>query len=137
MGLHHTKDMMCTLCESKIKQAHPYLALWWMAIKQRFPDCHISWTFRDKDQQELAKNDGRSRVVWPHSRHNHMKDNRPYARAMDLFKLRDDWVASWDKDYFAQIAAFLSQNSAQIVWGGAWEKFKDAPHFELSKDILD
>ena len=136
MGLHHTHDEICVLCQHKKLQAHPILASIYDRVKAKFPDTHIAWTFRDKYYQDLAYRDGRSRVRWPDSKHNAMENGLPRARAIDLFRLRPDLVAAWEISFYRDIWEFIKSSGVPIMWGGEWKKFTDSPHFQLSDDIV-
>lgn len=119
----------CPLCESKLNDAHETLRGAFKLIKFKFPDVHISCTYRSKEEQDIAWSQGRSKARWPSSKHN----CKP-ARAMDLFKLRADKVPAWPLEYFRQIADYLVEMKAGIFWGGRFQSFIDGPHFEIPLD---
>lgn len=131
----HVQGKNCPLCNEKMKEAHDALQPWWKLVKTEFPDCHISWAFRNKYYQDLAVNEGRSRVYWPNSQHNAMLDGKPYARALDFFRIREDHVPEWNKTWFRAIALFLEKAGSPLEWGGNWTKFVDYPHFQLPRTI--
>jgi len=53
-SVHHSADPICPKCEITLMWAHPEFIPVWKAIKTKFLDAHISWTYRDKDSQEEA-----------------------------------------------------------------------------------
>jgi hypothetical protein len=131
MKLKHTNAVRCLLCEQKLKEVDPELKEWFPLIKREFPDCHISWGFRDEETQNLFFEEGKTKAKWPSSKHNVMNGGKPWAQAIDLFRLRSDGVAEFSKEWYSQIYLFLEKMQAPIDNGGNWKRFKDYPHFEL------
>jgi peptidoglycan L-alanyl-D-glutamate endopeptidase CwlK len=131
----HIQGPHCPLCEEKIKTAHEAFEPWWRLVKTEFPDCHISWGFRNKYHQDLAYQEGRSRVQFPDSLHNATRDGKPCARALDFFRIRQDHVPEWNKTWFRAVALFLEKAGSPLEWGGDWTRFVDFPHFQLPKTI--
>lgn len=82
---------------------------------------------RGAQEQNQAFHDGRSKLKWPHSKHNWTP-----SRAVDLASLPVNWS---DLDAFKRLADVVKRKAAElgikIVWGGDWETFKDYDHFEL------
>ena len=102
-------------------------------VRQKMPSAHIAWAFRgEKDQNDAFKR-GASKLQFPKSKHNTMKEGRPCSEAVDFFELKDG-KASWDKAFFQKIAD--DNSSPVIAWGGNWVTFKDYPHFQISKPTL-
>jgi len=60
-----------------------------------------------------------------------MKDGKPCARAMDLFQLRLDNVAAWQRSYFVAVSSFLASNCTSVFWGGNFKSLGDLDHFQL------
>lgn len=134
MANRHISGEVCPLCEDKLKDSHPTLVFWFRKIKSQFKDCHISWTFRDEKWQNWAYDNKKSKLRWPNSKHNKMKDGKPESQAMDLFQLRADKLAGFAISYFRAIYAYLSSQNASVTWGGLWKQFPDGDHFEI-KDL--
>lgn len=111
-------------------QAHPDLAKWFREIvKPKFNDCHISWSYRGRDDQEKAFLDGKSKLHFPLSAHNKSDDQgNACAMALDLFELDYNGIARWAWGYFRSIA----QMSPELRWGGDFKDLGDSDHFELS-----
>ncbi len=139
MKLHHTKDPRCPLCEDKLRQAHPRLQKWFDHIKRDlFDDVHISCSFRTKEDQEKAFHDGRTRALWPHSKHNVVRlDGEPESHALDLFQLSEG-KAEFKPRYFGAIQLFNKEEGydSELQWGGNFRTIRDAVHFELRKEAV-
>lgn len=137
ISMHHEDGPSCPLCNQKLTTAHPYFVDWYTAVKAKFPQTHISWAYRNRDMQEIFYRDGKSRVHWPDSPHNAFdKLGAPRARAIDLFVIDADGVGRFPTDFYKLVWKFTLSEKFMLEWGGLWEKFKDAPHFQLSKTIL-
>lgn len=126
----------CPLCEEKLKEGHPLIAKWFRVVKKQFPDCHTSCVFRGEKEQNFHYAEGRSKLKWPYSRHNYMKDGKPYSAAIDLFQIRRDGVPSWNWKYLNEIAEFLKAEKAPLDWGYDLWKW-DAPHFQLKRKEIE
>jgi len=106
------------------------------ALKISPVDFGISCGYRDKDEQELAFREGRSKLRWPESKH-----NRYPSDAVDFFPVVNG-KAIWDNpSYFYLIAGLVlgiaNQMGYKIRWGGAWNGelnkpgvLNDLPHIE-------
>lgn len=126
-SFHHTSEPVCPLCEEKLSQAHEHLATWFRTIvKPKWPDAHVSWSYRGKEDQEKAFADAKTRLHFPKSAHNHQP-----ALALDLFQLNEDGVAVWSPKFFAQVALLNKGEYPNLVWGGTFKTLGDGDHFEL------
>jgi len=121
----------CERCEKMLEEGHPSLGVYFRGIHEIFPDAHISCVFRDEAAQNEAVKKRTSKLSWPKSKHNVMKNGKPVSEAMDLFRLGDDKKAYFEKAYYLRIAKHLRDLKAGVVWGGDWNSFPDAPHYEL------
>lgn len=135
MSAHHVVSGDCPLCEEKLNQAHPILIQWFTKIKIKFPEAHIAWTFRNQEDQERCFQEGLSKLRWPNSAHNHMKDGRPYSKAIDLFFLRSDNIAQFPYSFYKDIADFLKSCDSPLGWGGLYKTISDNDHYQLSVDF--
>jgi len=131
MSHHVNEPHECPACEEKLEECHYLLAYWFEKLKHEFPDAHISWGFRSKEDQDEAFANHKSRLRWPMSKHNVMVKGKASSRAIDLFRLTDDYQAEFNPQWFKEVFEFLEDNEAPIVWGGSWKTFKDLCHFEL------
>jgi peptidoglycan L-alanyl-D-glutamate endopeptidase CwlK len=125
MGLHHTADVLCPLCENKLTQAHPDLVSWFRTVKSAHPDVHVSWSYRDQESQEAAFEDGKTKLHYPHSAHNELPSS-----ALDLFEIKNG-DAVWDSAFFAALNSSNKDGFPHILWGGRWKTLGDNDHFEL------
>lgn len=127
MSNHTNSITPCPLCEEKLTLAAPELAKWFReSVKPKNPTAHISWSFRDRDSQEAAFLDGKTRLHFPNSAH-----NKKPAAALDLFELDLNGRAYWGWKFFRDIADQAAADSAPISWGGHFTHLGDADHFEL------
>lgn len=135
--MKHSNLYECESCRFKLRQAHVEIVNWFYEIKKVFSDCHISWTYRDEYYQNLMVQQGKSRALYPTSAHNFTVKGLPYSRAMDLFQLRSDGLASFLHSYYFDINELLSKLNAPITWGGSWSgNLGDYDHFQLNKDVV-
>lgn len=135
MSKHVNGTLECPSCEQKLLQAHPDLVEWYRElIKPKFQDCHISWSFRDKTNQNQCYAEGKSKLPWPMSMHNKCDDQgNPCSMALDLFRLCSNGMASWEWKYFRQISDLSTGYHIEIDWGGLWKSISDSDHYQLKK----
>lgn len=131
---HHNSDPTCPLCAEKIAEAHPEMRAWFLDVKSRYPNAHVSWSFRCEEDQNQLVLDKKSRLSWPHSAHNQMEDGKPCSMALDLFQIDEDGVGRWSPLWFAKLNAENENNKLPIFWGGNWKTLGDNDHFELRRD---
>ncbi len=100
-------------------------------------DCSITVGHRDKEAQEKAYREGKSKKKWGQSKHNSYP-----SKAVDVAPYPIDWD---DRDRFHFFAGFVMSVAIQlginIRWGGNWRNdfnkgfkennFDDMVHFEL------
>lgn len=115
-------------------------------IKHR--DVTILEGHRGKEDQDRYFVSGRSKVKWPHGKHNKLPalavDMAPYPIPPWAFdatneserKMQRDFWVGWG-NYVKGVAAAMG---IRIRWGGDWnrdfmpDRFFDAPHFELEEE---
>lgn len=130
--MKHENIDNCPRCAEMLKDGHEDLQYWFYIIKEAFPTVHTSCVYRGKDAQDLAVKEGRSYLKWPYSKHNTLgPDKMPRSEAMDLFRLDDIGKADFRMGFYVQIANFLEDAGAPIIWGGTFRGLVDGPHFEL------
>lgn len=122
---HHTHDQECPACEEKLEKSHASLVVWFQKKKAKNPKLHISWSHRDKDSQEEAYSEGKTKLHYPNSKHNKLP-----AEALDLFELNDQGIAIWNPMTFADIASESEKDGDPIMWGGRWKTIGDTDHFQ-------
>ena len=136
--MHHSFEVgQCLLCDIKVKTAHKYFQDIWPALKKEFPHVHVSCGFRGASDQELAYQQGRSRLRWDKSDHNKTDSKGGQcARAIDLFFINIDGLAVFPPWQYLRVADWLEKNGYQIGSGIKWKKFVDGPHFYLLPSVL-
>lgn len=117
-----------------LEQCHPLLQLlMYEAIK--VTDFSVICGFRGEREQNEAYDSGASKLKWPKSKH-----NQTPSLAVDIVPYPIDWN---DEARFKELAATVKacwnkippeQRAGWILtWGGDWKRFRDMPHFEISK----
>ena len=105
----------------------------------KYVDCSVICGHRNKEDQDKAFKEKRTKVKFPNGRHN----SNP-SRAVDVVPYPIDWD---DRERFHLFAGFVlgiaQSMEINIRWGGDWNKnfevddnnFDDFPHFELIKNF--
>ncbi len=118
----------------KLDSCDPRLQNLFLTVIQHM-DCSVLEGHRPKDIQNKHFVEGKSKVKWPHSKHN----VKP-SKAIDVAPYPINWE---DILRFHQFAFFVKgialQLGLKIRWGGDWDndhntqdnRFNDLPHFEL------
>lgn len=118
----------------KLSQCHPDLQKIFNEVIKHY-DCTIVCGHRNKEDQEQAVREGKSKVHFPNSKHNSLP-----SMAVDAVPYPIDWN---DRTRFYHFAGFVfgvaCSLGIKLRWGGDWngdlqfknEKFMDLPHFEL------
>jgi len=101
-------------------------------------DCTVIEGYRDKEAQNRAFDEGKSKLKFPKGNH-----NKYPSLAVDVAPYPIDWE---DRDRFHYFAGFVkgiaSQLGLEIRWGGDWDSdtqtrdnnFDDLPHFEVREN---
>lgn len=125
MPIHHAPS------RKKLLSVHPHLQQVVHAAADRM-ELIVVCGHRGKNEQNLAFTTGRSKLSWPHSKHNQLP-----SLAVDLAPLQPDGSLSWDDiRLFQEMGEIVKQEAARlridIRWGGDFKTWKDYPHFELT-----
>lgn len=122
--------------QKKLDTCHPDLqTLFTEVIK--YVDCTILDGNRNKTRQNFLYNMGRSRVMYPDSKHNESPSS-----AIDAVPYPINWNDLSRFYYFGGIVMGIAfKMGIPIRWGGDWDRdmevkdqnFNDLPHFELLK----
>ena len=96
---------------------------------------------RDKETQTQYFNNGRSKVTWPHSKHN-VENPQDLANAYDIAPVINGKI-SWDHMHCIHLAGIIISAGrclgVKIRWGGNWDldgepvtdqDFQDLVHYE-------
>lgn len=126
---------------ARLRSCHPDLERLFKAVVEDY-DCTILEGFRDRDRQEQMVADGRSKLHWPDSKHNHVP-----SRAVDAapWPIPPKWGDGMPKElarfyHFAGIVREKARDmDLKLRWGGDWDgdgvftdqAFDDLVHFEL------
>jgi hypothetical protein len=137
----HELGLVCPSCDEKILSGHPLLQSCWKTIKTGFPEAHLSWVWRDKENQNKFFAEGRTQLKWPHSTHNYMFENKPCSLAIDIFKLVEVTKALFPPRFYYDINKFIEDNYLPLEWSGRWNEgkkdgFKEMDHFQLKEKTL-
>jgi peptidoglycan LD-endopeptidase CwlK len=98
-------------------------------------DCTVLCGYRNEEDQNKAYDQGRSKVRYPHGKHN----TNP-SRAVDVAPYPIDWENLDRFYYFAGYVMNEARNQGiRLRWGGDWDSdtevtdndFNDLVHFEL------
>lgn len=131
-GDSHENDVeCCLLCADKLRECHPKLVKWFLkVIKPLYPEAHIAWGYRNREQQADMVKRNASKLVYPKSKHNKVGlDKKPCSEAVDIFELHNG-QAYFRSDFYAAINA----HTKNMGWGEVVEQplpERDANHFEL------
>jgi len=125
---------------NKLNQAHPDLQLIFNEVVKT-TDCTIIESYRDKDAQEKAFNEGKSKLHYPKGSHNSFP-----SKAVDVAP----YPISWDDTkrfyvFWGVVKTIVAQLftdgriTHKIRWGGDWngndnymdQAFNDLVHFEI------
>jgi hypothetical protein len=129
---HHGSGRICPFCEQKLLTAHPYFSGWFHSLKVRYPDVHISWSYRDQADQDAFVKSGESDEPYPRSPHNKTDpQGNPRALALDLFQIDSEGKGVWSHQFFSQVNADNNAAKLPIYWGGNFKTLGDFDHFEL------
>lgn len=128
----------------RLGTCHPDLQIIMNHAIARGPDFSILCGHRSEEEQNKAYRQKRSQLKWPLSKHN----SHP-SKAIDIAPYPIDWN-DWNRfrilaGYILAIADTLYSLELiehRLTWGGDWdrdyqesdERFRDLPHFELTKD---
>lgn len=129
---HHESGRICALCDAKLFSAHPYLRKWFNESKQTWPNLHISWAFRDENNQNKCYDEGTSKKRWPNSAHNFVSaGNLPCAKALDVFQIDEDGLGRFSWPFYQKLWGWSQGKDYSLRWGGTFKDLGDAGHFEI------
>lgn len=126
-----------SLSLSRLHTCHPDLQeVLNEAIK--YIDFSVIEGHRNKERQDVAFAEGKSKLKWPHSMHNTLP-----SMAVDIAPYPIDWN---DRERFywlaGHIMAIAASKGIHLRYGGDWDgdgdikdnRFQDLVHFELDKN---
>ena len=124
----------------RLNECHPDLQLLFREVIKHH-NCAVLTGRREKEEQNRAVYEGRSKLKYPLSKHN----RKPFSLAIDVVPWFEDFPhIHWnDREAFYFFGGFVlgtaSKIGIKIRWGGDWDRdkdlhdqsFFDLPHFEL------
>ncbi len=137
--MKHVDGPSCDLCNFKLTMAHEGIATWFKEAKKTYINLHVSWTFRDEHSQNKAFKDGASTLKWPLSAHNHTVDDKPCAKAADVFLIDDDGLARFPHQFYSLLWGWTKDKfgKSALLWGGDYKSFGDSGHFQLRDQLTN
>lgn len=122
---------------TKLETCDPRLQQVFEAVVAEF-DCTILEGHRDQFRQAQMVMEGKSKTLWPHSKHN----AKP-SLAADVAAYPIDWEDRERQTLFAgYVLATAKAKGVSLRWGGDWDRdtevrdngFDDLVHFEIAED---
>lgn len=118
---------------SRLGTCHPDLQKLFEAVLQK-QDCSILCGHRGKDEQVQLYAEGKSQLLYPHSKH-----NQEPSLAVDAGPWINGRLTPWnDTEKWLTFAAIVFETAIElgirVRWGGNWKSFKDMLHWELMHD---
>lgn len=121
-----------------LDRSDPRLQVLFKEVIKEF-DCTILESHRGREKQDRMVREGKSKVSWPNSKHNHFP-----SLALDVAPYPIDW-SNTPKALarFYHLAGYVkgiaNRFGIKIRWGGDWDSdkiftdqnFDDLPHFEI------
>jgi hypothetical protein len=127
----HKEGPECSGCSEKLKQAHPFMREWFFRKKKTYENLHVYRVWSDKEEQDRYFKEGSSKLPWPKSPHNYVRDGRPCSLALDVFLINEDGEARFPPLFYAKLNEENERDREPIRWGGTFKTLRDANHFEL------
>jgi hypothetical protein len=134
--MEHVKNTDCPGCKKRTDTACLELQSWfWKFIKPNYPDVHVSWGYRGKEDQEKEFAEGATRAHYPKSPHNRTnpKNGQPESYALDLFQQINGKYVS-DPVFFAKLDDISRKEGYCLIWGGNFKSIGDSNHFQFNPD---
>lgn len=122
-----------TRSKSRLSTCNPLLQIICMDAIEII-DFTVLCGYRTEAEQNKAYDEGKSKLKFPKSRHNHLPslaiDLAPYFSEAPHIR--------WDdREAFAHLAGIIKgiahKRGIPITWGGSWKKFPDYPHYQLEE----
>ena len=116
-----------------LKDLHIVLQAAYLAAERKFnndfPEVNVirTCTYRNNAMQQVYFN---KRPKITNARPGESPHNYNPSFAFDIAFVRNRKL-DWSPKYFKAFADIIKGINLDIVWGGDWVRFKDAPHFEL------
>ena len=92
-------------------------------------DCTILCGFRNQEDQDAAFNQGRSKLKWPHGKHNLSPS---FAVDACPFPAPEVWSVETFKEFADKVKEVAKRLQIDITYGGDWADFPDEDHYQLN-----
>jgi peptidoglycan L-alanyl-D-glutamate endopeptidase CwlK len=125
---------------AQLDTCNPVLRALFEVVVQRY-DCTIIEGRRDKRQQDLYYQSGKSKVQWPESKHNVLHpDHLSIAVDVAPYEMTEiDWSRDQCLHFGGYVKGVADSMGIKIRWGGDWDldndvqdqTFNDLVHYEL------
>ena len=125
-----TENTSCASCQAFLPECSYVIQDFYLWLTKNFPDCHICQGFRSEADQHADFLAGKSKLDYPRSAHNNLKDGQPFSEAIDVFQLLPNGQAAFSPAYYQDIYNALLNASQPISWGGKWLTLVDEDHFQ-------
>lgn len=90
-------------------------------------DCSVLCGFRNREEQERALIEKKTKAPWPRSKHNHLP-----SLAIDVVPYPVNWNDVHSFKVLSQVVLRIAHEcNVKIKWGGEWQELQDLPHYEL------
>lgn len=123
--MRHQNEASCERCEEFLKKVHTSLLDWFVSLRMKYPEAHVSCGVRSELEQEASFKGGFSRAHFGKSPHNYYP-----ALAIDIFRIAPDGKPQWSLPWYKKV---IKENLWDgISWGGDFKSFPDSPHVELT-----
>lgn len=130
----HKKGPICEGCNLLLLHVHTDLVMFFRWAKEKYPDVHIAEGWRGEEDQNKDFAEGKSKLQWPNSKHNHMEQGHPCSLALDLFLITPEGKADFNRDFYDRLYQDILKTGFNIRWGGTFKDFYDGPHYEINQE---
>lgn len=127
--MKHINNGECPKCKDILENpvgTHEDLVKWFISFQKDNADAHISYSYRNKEDQELFFKRKTSNAHYGESPHNYSP-----SLAIDVFRLSNTGLAEFIIDWYLT-KVMPSAEASGLELGGKWIKLKDFPHFQVA-----
>ena len=125
------KPELKQIYDARLKECHPDLQRLFNEVA-KVREFAVICGYRGKDDQNKAYNQGKSKLIWPHSKHNILPSMATDVMPWTNYEPNIRWDDLPGVKAFAVIVLTMAGNlGIKVQWGGNWQRFKDWDHWEL------
>lgn len=115
--------------KERLGNANKDLVILAEAVLQKI-DVIITCSHRNKQDQDEAYKNGKSKLKYPQSKHNTLP-----SKAID-FAIKKNGIITWDKKEYDNLGGIIKEVAEDlgltVKWGGDFSGFYDGPHVEIN-----